>query len=229
MAVASLVLSFLAFFVPFGIASVVMGHMSRTQIAKSNGRQTGAGLAFAGLILSYLQFAVVAVMFLALIPVWHEMNHDLDRDQYVRAALVERFLSGDPSHPSAAALVQRHKDLIDALHLVRARQDSYRESHPEGYACSMNDLGSLGEDQELSLHLRESNYDFQALCRRVTDDGYVITAVPRNDSNPPDSPMYCLDQTKVIRKYYSLEQAREVTSTTFYQHESCPQDGETVE
>ena len=58
MAVASLVLGFLALLPPFGLAAVVFGHLSRSQIAKSGGREKGTGIAFAGLILGYGQLAV---------------------------------------------------------------------------------------------------------------------------------------------------------------------------
>ncbi len=52
LAIWSLVLGFLGCF--FGIPSIILGHMARAQIKKSNGQLTGSGIALAGLILGYL-------------------------------------------------------------------------------------------------------------------------------------------------------------------------------
>jgi hypothetical protein len=59
LAVASLVCSLAGFFacgVPT-IVGVVLGHVARGQIRRSEGRQTGDGLALAGLIVGYLMIA----------------------------------------------------------------------------------------------------------------------------------------------------------------------------
>jgi len=230
MAVASLALSFLAFILPLGIASVVMGHISRSRIAKSSGRQCGMGFAFAGLIISYLQFGVVALLCLALVPVWNEMTRDFDRNPDLRAALLARIMYGDPNHPSGAALEQQRKDLIDALHLIRDRESSYHASHGEGYICPLYNL--TNDDEELNLHVKHSHTEIQVNCRDInpTDasvHGYVATAVPR-DENPAKASIYCLDQSDVIRKYGN-DRIADVMARTFMQHEPCPQDGEPVD
>ena len=229
MAVASLALSFLAFILPLGIASVVMGHMSRSRIAKSGGRERGRGFAFAGLIISYMQFGFVALFCLALVPVWNEMTRDFDRNPDLRAALLARMMNGDPDHPSAAALEQQRKDLMDALHLIRARESSYHDSHGEGYLCPLYNL--TNDDEELNFNVMHSHTEIQVNCRDInpTDasaHGYVATTVPR-DENPAKASIYCLDQTEVIRKYGN-DRIADVKARTFMQHEPCPQDGEPV-
>jgi hypothetical protein len=40
------------------IAAIICGHIARSQIEKSNGNQTGSGMALAGLIISYLVLIV---------------------------------------------------------------------------------------------------------------------------------------------------------------------------
>jgi hypothetical protein len=229
MAVASLALSFLAFIVPFGIASVVMGHVSRRQIAKSNGRQTGTWVAFAGLIISYLQFAVVALLCIALAGVWREMNRDLDRHWYTRAALLERLTY---VRPSAA---ENRKNAVDAMRLIFARQTEYLSAHPdEGYACQLYLLGwDPATPSELRVHMVNSHYDIKIYqCRadaeHYNDRRFTVVAFPIGDSNPPDSPLYCVDQTGIVRKYGS-DHANDVVAKTLYHGESCPQDGEAVE
>jgi hypothetical protein len=48
--------------------AVVFGHLARSQIRKSAGRQKGAGLALAGLILGYLGVAFLLFVLLIVIP-----------------------------------------------------------------------------------------------------------------------------------------------------------------
>jgi len=73
LAVASLLLGFLSLFPLFGILAVVFGHVARSQIRKSAGRQKGAGMALAGLILGYLALGFILVLILVVIPSlnWH--------------------------------------------------------------------------------------------------------------------------------------------------------------
>jgi uncharacterized membrane protein len=73
LAIASLVCSILAWtgllIVVGAIAGVVMGHLARREIARSNGMQSGSGLATAGLILGYvhLAFAALGICFFLLV------------------------------------------------------------------------------------------------------------------------------------------------------------------
>lgn len=66
LAVAALVLGIVGFVVSyvslFGILPVVFGHVARRQIFDSRGRQSGGGLAMAGLILGYVQLALLVLL-----------------------------------------------------------------------------------------------------------------------------------------------------------------------
>lgn len=53
LAVGSLICGILFFIFPSAIAAIVMGHISRAEIRRSEGRKTGAGMALAGLVLGY--------------------------------------------------------------------------------------------------------------------------------------------------------------------------------
>lgn len=68
-AIASMVLGLLCFFWPASIAAVVLGHIARSEIRKSGGRQTGAGMALAGLILGYLGVSVIPILIIAAIAI----------------------------------------------------------------------------------------------------------------------------------------------------------------
>ena len=73
LAVASLLLGLLSLFVPFAILAVILGHVARSQIRKSAGRQKGAGMALAGLILGYLGVGFILFVILIVLPSlnWH--------------------------------------------------------------------------------------------------------------------------------------------------------------
>ena len=57
LAIASLVCSL--FCIPINIAGIICGHLALSEIKKSAGRIGGRGLAIAGLIIGYLQFAMI--------------------------------------------------------------------------------------------------------------------------------------------------------------------------
>ena len=73
LAIASLLLGFLSLFPVFGILAVIFGHLARSQVRKSAGRQKGAGMALAGLILGYLGLGFILFVILVVIPSlnWH--------------------------------------------------------------------------------------------------------------------------------------------------------------
>src|SRR5437899_7178751 len=64
-AVGSLILGILAIFpmgIFAGIPAVILGHVSKSSIAKSMGRLKGAGMATAGLVMGYLSVAMIPVV-----------------------------------------------------------------------------------------------------------------------------------------------------------------------
>src|SRR5215472_892812 len=71
-AVGSLILGILAIF-PFGflagIPAVVLGHLSKSTIAKSMGRLKGQGMAAAGLVMGYISLAIAPFLIIAAIAI----------------------------------------------------------------------------------------------------------------------------------------------------------------
>lgn len=65
LAVASLVLGILGLCSLASIMAVVFGHVAINQIKRSNGSQTGRGMAIAGLILGYIWLALVLLFVVA--------------------------------------------------------------------------------------------------------------------------------------------------------------------
>jgi large-conductance mechanosensitive channel len=232
MAIASLALSFLAFILPLGIAAAVMGHMSRSQIARSRGRQTGAWLAFSGLVITYLQFAVVAVVCLSIAVALENMNQNIDRNRHARAALLEAIYSYH--RPTPADYAHQRRDAVEAMRLIHAGETSYLAAHPdEGYACQMYQLATASPE-ELNMHIKDSHYEVKIdQCRgadvqHLNDRVYAVVAIPRSDSNPPESPAYCVDQTGVIRSYAPAT-INDLHQVIYIEHKSCPESGEPAE
>jgi hypothetical protein len=203
MAVASLVLSCFGFFPPFGIASVVMGHVARVEIVKSRGAMKGMGAAFTGLILSYPQLGIFTLFCLVTAAEWHRMNQALEGSRWTRAAIVAQLEHPSSELTTAAAGERHQQEAIAALKLIRDKQNRYIATHREiGYACNLNQLGYYVVNQsELGLHIRQSHYQIDVReCRGTNEITYLVMAVPRSNENPKDAPVLCLDQTDVIRR-----------------------------
>jgi hypothetical protein len=200
MALASLILSPFAVFFPFGIAAVVLGHVSRSDIRASNGRRRGTGVAFAGLCIGYLGLlASILLLFSAQVVVLAGRN-ELAKAPYARAALAERLLLGDPYKVSPEEGFLHQRDAVSALRLIHDRQEAYRKAHPDrGYTCDIYALGT-GDDTESQVLRTRSRYGYQLTCPSYRGDAYVVTAVPNNDGNPTNSPLFCVDESGSIRK-----------------------------
>jgi Domain of unknown function (DUF4190) len=238
LAVASLVCGFLALLVPFGLAAVVFGHLSRGQIAKSSGRENGSAIAFAGLILGYGQLAIVGVILLGFLGFVQDIRQHINNaDPNTRAALLERIAHGDPNAVTPAKSARQQQAAIQALHLIRAKETEYIAEHPdEGYACQMYKVGfDPGGDTELNTLFRESDYDTKFFrCGLVPGVApgtplappmYLIISVPRSAGNPADAPAFCLDQANGIEQYND-EQWRDAIGAIATSHsDPCPLTG----
>jgi Domain of unknown function (DUF4190) len=230
MALASLILSFFSLIVPFGIAAVTLGHVSRKQIAKSGGRLRGTWLAFAALMLGYLQLAVAATIFLAGVGLMLQFNHELDKNHWARAALIERIKNGDPSKRVRMDDSARQQNAVVALRIIQAKQAEYLNAHPdEGYACRLDQLGQpLNPDTELGAFIANSRYGIEVKqCLAGNDLRYVVTAFPRINFNV--LPFYCMDSRSVIYKYGPERYRDVIGKIQAPERELCPEDGERVE
>jgi hypothetical protein len=242
MAVASLICGFLGLMIPFGIAAVVFGHMSRGQIAKSDGREKGTGIAFAGLILGYGQLAFLALILVVALSGMEDLRRHFDAaDPNTRAALLERIAHGDPNSVTPAKSARHQEATIEALHFIRAKETEYIAEHPqEGYACEMYKLGfDPGGNTELDALFRESDYDTKFFgCGSVpgvtpgtllVPPMYLIISVPRSAGNPADAPAFCLDPVNGIEQYNN-EQWRDAIGTIATSHFGlCPLTGAHVD
>jgi hypothetical protein len=67
LAIASMVLGILCIYWITSILAVIFGHVALSQIKRSNGTQTGRGMAIAGLVLGYIWLALLVVFIVALV------------------------------------------------------------------------------------------------------------------------------------------------------------------
>lgn len=244
MAVASLVSGFLGLLPPFGLASVVLGHLSRSQIAKSRRQERGAGIAFAGLILGYGQLAIFTILLLGVLGFVGEIRQDLAKHPDTRLALLDRIAHGDPYHVTPQRTARQEQTAIQALHLIRAKEAEYLAGHPdEGYACQMYKLGAtVGHDASgqtgLDTLLVQSHYNMTFNgCGRIpgTVPGtssppfYMVLSVPRSDGNGPEAPVFCLDQVNGIEQYSSAQAGDAVAAIATSRSDQCPLTGTHVD
>ena len=232
MAVVSLILGFLSLIPPVGIAAVVFGHLSRSQIAKSAGRETGTGIAFAGLVLGYIQLAILGIFFLGILGVIQDFRHEMDNHPATQVALAERIAHGDPYSVNPAKSARQQESAIQALHLIRVQEVEYLAAHPDqGYACQLYLVGfDPAGNTELGTLMRESDYDTKFIrCSQISGPNYLVLSVPRSAGNPANAPVFCLDQVNGIEKY-TPEQSRDAVATIMTAiADPCPLTGEHVE
>lgn len=154
-AVLSMVLGFLSLplSVFAGIPAVILGHISRASIRKSNGRLTGEGMAMGGLIMGYISVFLIPVL---LMITW--------------VAIPNIF---------RARIVSNEASALKTLGTINVAAASYQVEHDE-YPPSLQELSSAGLvplDSELASLGRNSGYQF-TYVRSPGVKGYVIHADP---------------------------------------------------
>ena len=228
MATACLALSFLAMILPVGIAAVVMGHVSRAQIAKHRGRYTGDWLAFAGLLISYLQLAFVSLILFSAGSTLNRMSIAINRDDVAREAILSQFKFFTPK-PHLEAARQR-QDAKSALRLIGASESELFSGRPDRkYSCDFPSLGWDTRDNELNLTIARSHYSIKIDdCGGIDRAAYSATAIPWADSNPANAPSFCIDQTGLLRRY-PPEMVNALNHALLHDHLPCPESGEVVQ
>jgi hypothetical protein len=173
-----------------------------------------------------IAIVVVLVVVIGGLAFWfvHKRNRDRDAEE----ARAQSAVNGVAYHPDAESPENR-EHLLAALRLIVAQQEARLADDPDDLnVCAVNVFGN----DELGGHVRESHYIIDQQCQPRTAEGkalrngFTVTAMPKSDSNPPGAPTYCVDQTKIIRRYAD---ASEVNDATGVQHLTCPLDGQPTE
>jgi len=152
----------------------------------------------------------------------------MHRNGHGQDAQSESPVTGVAYHPDAES-PQNRGHLLAALRLIVAHQEARLADDPDDLnICAVNVSG----DDELGGHVRESHYIIDQQCQprtadgRAIRDGFTVTAMPKSEGNPAGAPGYCVDQTKIIRRYAD---AGAVYDATRVQHLACPLDGQPTE
>jgi type IV pilus assembly protein PilA len=184
-AIASLVLGFLGFILPAAIAAIVLGHISRSEIRRSQGRLRGNGMALGGLILGYLGVAVIPILIIAAIAIPNLLR---------------------------ARMAANEASAVSALRVIATAQQTYSAQLPaRGFACDLSMLGPGADggsgsskvnliDATLARGLK-NGYRFR-ITHCAPGDGvvtqYRATASPVVAGNTGNR-SFCVDETGSIR------------------------------
>jgi len=207
MARTALWLSVFAFFVPLGIAAVVVGHVCEKR-AEADGRDSDP-MARAALWIGYLQLALVSVTAMIAWGLFHETAQGFQRD-----AVVQRFFrASDQMQPLDAESAQEEEETAaSVIYQLVAIEDEMRRHREDGsYACQIEDLLENGAEgatdagkRAFGMRVLRSAYMYRiSRCNpqhgAMTEAAYVLTAVPRTPRMPENSMIFCADQTGSVR------------------------------
>lgn len=170
---------------PAAIAAIILGHLSQSDIRKSNGRLQGAGMALAGLILGYAVIALIPVILI------------------VAAIAIPNLLRARIAANEALA--------VHSVREIHAAEVTYYLANPgTGYTCSLSDLArneqaaSMTKARLIDGRLAsgtKSGYQFvvQSCQRPEKGEGkYQVVAYPVS-RNQTGVRAFCSDETGVIK------------------------------
>jgi hypothetical protein len=188
LAIVSLVCGIVSFLIPFGIAAIIFGHVSRSDIRRSGGRKTGDRLALTGLILGYAGVALLPiVMFTVLINTL--MRGKVVADESIAVGSLRELNSATTTYWTTYG---KFPSKISNLGPPRPG------TPPSDEAADLIDM-ILGTG-------KKSGYVFHYETGPVTESngkyggrGYTISADPINPSSKRDRHRFFTDQTGVIR------------------------------
>lgn len=174
-------------------------------------------------VLSKKVIAIAAALTVVVVSLVFWFMHKNGRDQDAQSTVTSVAY-----HPDAESPINR-EHLLAALRLIVAQQEGRLADDPDDLnICAVNVSGN----DELGGHVRESHYIIDQQCQprtaegRAIRDGFTVTATPKIEGNPVGAPTYCVDQTKIIRRYTD---ASAVDDATRVQHLTCPLDGKPTE
>lgn len=170
---------------PIAIAAIILGHMSRSEIRKSNGRLKGDGMATAGLVMGYGAFAIIPFILI------------------IAAIAIPNLLRARMAANEASA--------VGSVRVLNIAEISYLSTYRAGYTCNLSSLGGKGESSpssdraqlvdDLLASGRKSGYRFELRnCVNSEADGhkYQVVADPLV-SNQTGVRAFCSDESGVIR------------------------------
>ncbi len=175
----------LLFFLP-AIAAIILGHISRSEIRRSNGRLKGSGMATAGLVMGYGVFALIPFILI------------------IAAIAIPNLLR--------ARIAANESSAVAAVRTLNTAEVAYQSAYPSvGFTCSLSALGGNGPSAPSADHAQfiddaltsgqKHGYRFEVrncIHSETGGDKYQVVAYPlvRNQTGVR---AFCSDQTAVIK------------------------------
>lgn len=203
-AITSLICGLFCWILPAAILAIVFGHISRSEIARSQGRLKGSGIALAGLILGYAGVSMIPFLIVA-------------------AIVIPNLLRARISANEASA--------VGSIRALEEAEMSYKAAYPNiGYAAQLSNLGGSQPckassesacllDEQLATG-EKNGYKFVATGSSLAggiNTSYVVGGAPLA-FNQSGVRRFCSMEDRVIRWDVNLER-----STTPPSHERCQQ------
>lgn len=179
-----------------------------------------------GISRNVIAIAAVLVVVIGGAAFW--FLHKGGDDAGAQTAQTQNPVANAAHQPDPAAQKTREQ-VVSALRLIVAQQEARLADDPDDLnVCAVNVFGN----DDLGRHVRDSHYIYDQQCQPQTSDGrairngFTITATPKVEDNSADAPTYCVDQTKIIRRYADSSAVNNATSV---QHLTCPLDGQPLQ
>jgi type II secretory pathway pseudopilin PulG len=181
-AIASLIFGFFSLLLPAAIVAIILGHISHSEIRKSNGRITGNGLAIGGLVLGYLGVAMIPILIIAAIAIPNLLR--------------SRIAANEAS-------------AVGSLRTINTAERAYQGNYPNaGFACDLSKLAGDGSSPDHAGFIdnvlatgHKSGYRFELSCDSDPST-YIVVAYPIT-ANQSGTRAFCTNQTGIIS--YSKE------------------------
>ncbi len=171
-------------FFPIAIAAIILGHMSRSEIRRSNGHLKGLGMSTAGLVMGYGAFALIPFVLI------------------IAAIAIPNLLRARISANEASA--------VAAIRTVNNAEISYREAYPNvGFACTLDSLGGSGmarspehsqliDDGLARGQKRGYRFAVENCVNTETEHKYQVIAFPQA-RHQSGIRTFCSDESGVIK------------------------------
>jgi len=183
-AIGSLIAGIFFLFFPAAVAAVILGHISRSEIRKSNGGLRGSGMALAGLILGYAGISFIPFLIIAAIAIPNLLR---------------------------ARIAANESSAVGSVRTINVAEISYRSFYPTvGYACALSNLGGGEQSSRSPDHARLIDSALESgtrngyrivleNCVNSGDGGgkYQVVAYPVS-GNQSGVRAFCSDETAVI-------------------------------
>ena len=170
---------------PIAVVAIILGHMSRSEIRKINGRLKGNGMATVGLVMGYGAFAIIPfILIIAAIAIPNLL--------YARIATNESLA-------------------IAGVRTLNSAEIAYQSAYPKvGFTCTLSALGGNDSSEPSDEHAKiidnrlasgeKSGYRFELrnCVNSEEEHKYQVVAYPivRHQTG---GRAFCSDETSVIR------------------------------